>query len=427
MDSQRNAFVASELTVHHLKHRFVERNVNRLCSLSEALRLPITNIDPQTILENAVRSTGLSDFGSDAFREPMERTIEAAHAPQYTALGHAFLRALFVRAASHRLQLFDLVKNQPEIFQKEVKRPIFVLGFPRTGTTVLQNLLEQEPGRRALRFYELSNPIPLHDDPKVDKARRLRNAKRDLWITYQCVPELRAVHETMPDTTEECWYLFSNTYAVYNMCISQGLKDFGEWLLTQDLTWAYQEYKLQLQLLMHANPAESLVLKCPEHLWFLEPLLKVFPDAVIVWTHRDPLESVASYSSMVSLARRTMEGVFDPPDVGAHIAHTFHQGVTRAMEVRDRVGEDRFFDVNFSDLVKNRRGTVEQICERFDLPLTDAGRANMKTWLDTPRHDGKGKHKYHHGFFDLDPKAIRAKYRDYIERFNIPITKFVEE
>ena len=139
-----------------------------------------------------------------------------------------------------------------------------------------------------------------------------------------------AVHEIRADSVEECWPLFSPTFAVLNYDLQSGFEDFGRWLLEHDMSGPYREYRRELQLLAHHRSTGNFVLKCPEHLWFLDALFEVFPDACVVWTHRDPLDSVASYSSLMSLNRRMIYGRFDPVEIVTHVVNPSGQVVPGA-------------------------------------------------------------------------------------------------
>ncbi|MCO4774105.1 MAG: sulfotransferase, partial [Deltaproteobacteria bacterium] len=287
-----------------------------------------------------------------------------------------------------------------------------------TGTTVLQNMLEQAPHRRALQFWETTSPIPWHDDLEKDRAARIKRSDNDLKLAYRVVPEMAEVHEVKSTTAEECWPLLSNTFAVVNFDICHGLKPYGEWLMDFDMEWAYREYRRMLQILLWRIPAKQLVLKCPEHLWKLDALLKVFPDACVVWTHREPFDCVASYSSMISLSRRTLQGRIDPSVIGPHIADRFQRGVTRAMAARDALGdEDRFFDVDFKTLIGDRVGMVNRIEQHFGLELTDP--ALLQGWLDQKRADGRGKHRYDPAMWGVEEGRINEQFRVYMERFGL--------
>jgi hypothetical protein len=392
---------------------------NAGCALSEALGLPFTRLEVDSVLRAAKRKTGLTDTGDPRFLEPLAKVFEQVNDfSRYTPLARGFIRTIAARTVVHRLQIEQFFKDHPEADDIAIERPIFVLGFPRTGTTVLQNLLEQAPQRRALQFWETTSPIPWHEDLDRDRAARIKRSDTDLFWAYKVVPEMREVHEVRSDTAEECWPLLANTFAVVNFDICHGLKPYGHWLMDYDMTWAYAEYRRMLKMLLWRIPAQQLVLKCPEHLWTLDALLAVFPDACIVWTHREPFDCVASYSSMISLSRRTLEGRIDPLDIGAHIAARFESGVARAMKARDALGdESRFFDVDFKELVGDRVGMVGRIEDHFELPRTDPAR--LRAWLDEKRADGRGSHRYDPAMWGLDESAINTQFAAYMERFGL--------
>ena len=412
----------SDVSLRSLDHGPLERLADRVCALSELLGLPFTDLSPESVLRAARRGTGLTDFGDDRFREPMARTLDVVGNRDYTPLGRAFIRGVAVRLARHRLRIEQWFKDHPETSQIPIDRPIFVLGFPRSGTTLLQNLLQQAPSRRALRFWELTNPIPEHANPSRDRSARMRRAERDLRWAYRFVPEMEEMHDARPDSPEECWPLLANTYSVLNFDLCHGFRPYGDWLLDWDMTWPYREYRRQLQLLLWPERVDQLVLKCPEHLWFLDALLEVFPDACIVWTHRAPRDCVASYSSLISLSRRTLQGHIDPRRIGPHIADRFQQGVTRAMATRDALGdESRFFDVQYGDLVRDPVGTTNRIEEYFGLDPTD--RLLLDDYLAGSRADGPGRHRYVPEMWGLDEASVDERFADYLQRFGVDMSE----
>ena len=403
-----------------LQHRLLERLASGACAVSEALHLPFTRLDVDHILNGAKRSTGLSDWGDERFIDGLKQTLKVIDEPEYTPLARAFISTVCGRIVVNRLKIEQWFKDHPEALDIPIEKPVFVLGFPRTGTTVLQNMLEQPPERRAPQFWELTSPVPWHADLERDRRSRIKRIESDLYWAYKFAPEMAEVHEVRATTAEECWPLLSNTMSVVNFDICHGLKPYGEWLMGQDMDWAYAEYRRMLQMLLWRIPARQLVLKCPEHLWFIDSILKVFPDACIVWTHRAPFDCIASYSSMISLSRRTLQGRIVPLEIGPHIADRFNTGVTRAMAARAAHGdESRFFDVPFTELVQDRIGMVHRIEEHFGLAQTD--RALLQGWLDSERSDARGRHRYDAAMWGLEPEAINARFKDYIDRFDIEV------
>jgi len=413
--------MAPALTVSDEQYRWPIRILDMLAGGLSSVGVPLGRVEKEAILASARKSTGLSDFGDPFYEEGLDQLVEAAGQIGLTNLAGIMLRQTFIRAAQNRLWMEEHLKKNPHILDIEVKRPIFVLGFPRTGTTILQNLLCLDDDRRALKFWELLTPVPTDLPPERDEFVRIRAANRILSAAYIAAPEMAKVHYIDAMTNEECWPLMANAFTVMNYDLQSGLKGYGEWIMQRDMVDSYREYKRYLQLLLSQRPAQQLVLKCPEHLWFIDALLEVFPDACIVWTHRDPVPTIASYCSLISMQWRTLYGRFNPHDLGAHITHRFHQGVLRAVKVRETADPKRFFDVNFHNLVADYNGTVREFSEYFDLPFSEEMPGRIEAYLGNERADAKGKHKYSVDRYGIDVDAVHELYADYISSFSVEV------
>ncbi len=411
----------TQLTVKHEEYTWPLKVLNGVAGIAETMGLPIGRCEVQSILDSVRRATGHQDWGDDAFIQPLELLCDTVQRAGFTPLARIVMRQSFTRAVSNRLELQAIIARHPEIRERRIERPVFVLGFPRTGTTVLQNLLCLHPERRGLQFWELVTPVPSADDPVKDRASRLRNARMMLKAAYLIAPDQEHVHRIGPETYEECWPLFCNTFCVMNYDLQSGLAGYGKYLYERDMVGPYREYKEFLQLNAWRNDTTNLVLKCPEHLWFLDALLEVFPDACIVWTHRDPLPTIASYCSLISVQWRTLYGKIDPRIIGAHISTRFLEGTQRAMAARAKADPKRFFDVNFHNLVQDQAGTVREICSYFDLPYRDGMDAQVAAWLESDRDDHKDAHKYSIQRYGLDAEDIHARYADYIQMFDVKV------
>lgn len=412
----------SDYTVTQLEYTPLFRAIDAVLRALDRLGLPYTQLDAGGILREARRSTGLTDWGSDDFIEPLERLLQTARHKGLTGIARFSTHQICVKAVQNRLWIEDYIRRHPEVEDIPIERPVFILGFPRTGTTLLQNLMAQGEGLRPLRFWELSAPVPAHADRERDLRIRKRRAAAIVRAAYFVAPEQRQIHQLGVETAEECWPLFFNAFQVMNYDLTAEFRDFGDWMMGRDMVPAYAYYKRQLQILAHHTPTRHFVLKCPEHLWFVRALLEVFPDACVVWTHRDPVASVASYCSLSSLQRRMLYGHIDRPAIGAHIRDRFRVGVERAMAARAQIGDDsRFFDVDFKSLVTDPIAMVRRIEDHFGLPQAPGSGADMQAWLDNGRKDKRGRHRYSADQWGLDAAAIHAEYAPYIERFSIPL------
>jgi hypothetical protein len=311
----------------------------------------------------------------------------------------------------------DYIKRHPEVLDLQIRRPIIVLGFPRSGTTLLQTLLAASPDRAPIEFWELMSVTPVNEaDQEADRAVRIRDLDRILRAAKLFVPELNRIHESTPTTPEEDWQLLVPSFQALTFELAYGLEDYGRWLQTEaDMAWAYSELKQRLQIILHQRPREQLVLKCPDHLWFIDAVLKVFPDACIVQTHRDPVRCITSYTSMISLQERTLTGRIRWKPLAARLTKMFLNGAHRAHEARLRHDPRQFFDVPFDELVRDPEGIVRRIFKHFDLVPPCASLVSSE--LKKPRADRPGSHRYSCDRLGIDPEAIRNQFQWYTDAY----------
>jgi hypothetical protein len=411
--------MSQDLTVKREEYRWSLKALNAGATLLHRLGLPFGQLGEASLLAGARKATGLEDWGGEHFLEPLRVMLDDVESSSLTTLARISTRDIGLHCLGNRLRLTEYFKQHPHVAAQKIDRPVFILGFPRTGTTVLQNLLSLKEGRRALPFWEIMNPVPFHDDPKKDIAARIRAANAKLRIAYWVLPEMAAVHEIRAESLEECWPLMANGFTVMAWDMGSGWRSYGEWLLGHDMRSSYAEYKQCLQVMAQRVPGSDFVLKCPDHMWFVDALLENFPDACIVWTHRDPVASIASYCSLISLNWRLMYGKFDPVEVGTHIENRFLNGIERAMAVRERVGEEHFYDVDFVQLCTDPAAVIGQVTDHFD--LGDISDETIQGYLDNKRADAKGSHKYSIERYGLNVGRIHERYAAYIDRFNIPV------
>lgn len=405
--------------VRENSYSFLMRVLDTLFRWLQPLGITPKKLDAEDITRKAKKRTGLSDTGSGMHEVGMKQLVKAVNDSAVTDFGKFTSTGFGVDALSNRLRMVDYFKKHPEVADVKIERPVFILGFPRTGTTLLQNLMHLSEDRRALEFWELTNPVPVHNNPEVDVKKRQRITKSRLAIANFVVPEMKFIHEVRHDSLEECWSLFIPQFTVPNWDMTSRWPDYGKWMLQHNMHESYEEYKKYLQVMVHRVPDKRLILKCPDHLWHLDALLEVFPDACIVWTHRDPGRSIPSYCSLASLNWRLVYGEFNPKELGPYIEERFMTGIQRGLAVRDKVGEERFLDVNFKTLLEDPILAVNKITDYFD--LTPVEESKLQEYLNMDRPDNRGKHKYSDNYYGLDADQIRKHYSEYIKRFSISI------
>ena len=408
-------------TVNRMEAQPSVKLVNMLMDIGKKLGLKIWELDRDSILERARMKTGLTDLGNEKYVEVLDRLIDNARNTEITPLGIYAIYFLALKTAMNRLYIEDYIRRNSDVENIPIESPVFVVGFPRTGTTLLQNVLSLGPAYRALYLWELATPYPLHESRELDRKLRIRKVDLPLRLIRVGVPEMSVAHEVKADSVEECWILLANTLALGNTDIATGLHQWNQWLMAMDRTWVFEDYKRMLQIQAHVTPTERFVLKCPSHIWNLKFILKTFPDACIVWSHRNPVNSIASFCSLMGLGRRIFYGHIDAELVGEMMEDRFHSGVDELMKFRQLEGDDRFYDINFETLIENIPRAVSDIKRYFNLPYDKESDGRVREYLQRHRGDKPGKHRYSPEQFDLDRDEIIKRFGDYIERFSIKV------
>lgn len=394
-------------------------NVLKRCGLPE----PEFTVD--SVIRSAQRMAGLTDFGGDeSFREPMKILLEDyAAETRYGYLGRCMARQRCVGLASNRLLIQDELRRFPEIREERITRPLFVLGLPRTGTTLLNNLLAQDPNCRPLLTWEAFGPSISAKEEKRRVDPRIQRAKWLVWAIYYAAPQMRAAHPMDPLGPEECLGLLASTFV--SVFLAEGPR-YRDWLMTlgrEETSAAYRHYKQQLQALQRRRSGEHWILKSPAHLYAIDGLIDVFPDACIVQTHRDPIEVVPSGCSMSAMVQGILYENFDLHQFGAYYVETLLKCLDRSAKARDSIAPERFFDLQFEELMQDPLGCVHRIYEHFGYELSAEMETRMQRLMkENPRHK-HGVHRYDLTQFGLQADAIRREFAPYCERFQIQTAK----
>jgi hypothetical protein len=387
-----------------------------------AAGLPLVRLDRDALVARAIRRTGLEDFGDGAFHDPLGRLLESLeNEAELTLLGRMVARTDVMRLLENRLRMVDVRRRNPEIDAGEIAPPVFVVGLPRTGTSILHELLAQDPASRVPMTWEVMHPWPPPERATYESDARIAAVERHFAGVDRLIPGFRSMHAMGARLPQECVALTAHDFASMLFSTTYRIPTYDRWLETADLRPVYASHRRQLQYLQWRCPAERWVLKSPGHLWALDALLAVYPDARIVQTHRDPLRVVASLTSLVTLLRRLGSDRVDPPAIGAEWTGKLADGLARAAAVRGRglPPEARLLDVHFSELMCDEIGTVRRIYEHFGMNLTAETETRMRRYLAANPADRHGRHRYTLAAAGLDAQVERARYAAYEERFGV--------
>jgi hypothetical protein len=397
--------------------------------MMEAVRPVAETLDLglDALTAQASAETGLDDFGDDRFREPLTVLIGALEADTTrSALGRVAAHGLLTQLLRNRLLLQDLLTEHPEIRDVRIERPIVIVGQPRTGTTHLHNLIASDPAMRSLPYWESLEPVlpRAERDAVAAGAPDPRRERTGVGLGFLDVamPHFKRMHEMTVDHVHEEIQLLAiagSTMLFETMGLMPAWK---HWYTDNDQTPFYEDLRTILQVLQWQRGGTRWVLKSPQHMEQIQPLLAVFPDATFVFTHRDPVSVMASNATMLTYTARSSHDVIDPHAIGTYWSDRIEEMLNAGMRDHERFPPGQMIDVAFTDFMADEAATVERIYEVADQPFTDVTRAAMDTFVaDNPRGRHGGLVYDLEGDFGVDPAARRAAMRPYTDRFDITL------
>jgi len=327
----------------------------------------------------ATQATGLHDFGPDDFSDGLGVLLDSYNREAgLTERGVRVTRAMIRGALTARLISEAAWKEHPEHAQSMITRPLFVTGLPRTGTTALHRLLVADPAHQGLEMWlcEMPQPRPPRASWADDPVFQYIQAGCEKHHTAH--PEFMGVHYMAADQVEECWQLLRQSMRSISWECLAHLPSYSAWLSTQDWTGPYRRHRRNLQLIGLPDAGKRWVLKNPSHLFALDALLEVYPDALVIQTHRDPGTAIASVCSLAAQASAGWSEVFTGDVVGRDQLELWASGLERFRAERARHDQAQFFDVRYEDLVADPVGTAEAAYAYFGLPFTGAAADAMR-------------------------------------------------
>ena len=377
------------------------------------------------VLEAAQQATGLSDFGPNDFLPRLRLWLSEIRADAtQTELGRAMMYQLVVTYLVNRLRIEDTVKKHPDILDIKIDRPIFVAGLPRSGTTYLQSLLSADTRLRSLPMWEATCPVPGPEDaPTAEDENPRRTRARAAWDQFDAiVPYTKNIHEMSPDEMSEDVELQCLDFGSYYPEWRVHAPRWRDYYFATDHTPIYRYMKKALQVMTWLRGPNRWVLKCPQHMEQLIPLLTVFPDATVAITHRDPVASIQSALVGVCYISRITRTSIPADEFAPYWVDRYERLLRACVRDRDEVSEARVLDVYFDKMMADPMGVIVAIYAKAGLPLTDQTRAEMNDFM---KRNPRGKHGqivYNlKRDFGLTADAIRSQFKFYFDRFPVKI------
>ncbi len=385
--------------------------------LAEQLRL-----EPDALLADAAAQTGLEDFGDSGFEERLEILLRALREEAgLSPFGVVSNYNLLLQLLKNRLLVQNLVARHPEIHDVRIVRPIIIAGLPRTGTTHLHNLIAADPALRSLPYWESLEPVLAESERPApgEPDPRLARTAAALGVVDAMLPLFKRMHEMTVDHVHEEIQLLAIDFSTMLFDTIAPMPSWREYYRSHDQTPHYAYLRTVLKVLQWLRGGARWVLKSPQHLEQLGPLRAVFPDAMFVLTHRDPVSITVSMATMVAYTARMHVERPDPVAIGRYWSARVEDLLAACVRDRHLLPAEQSIDVRFHELTADDVGMVERIYALAGQPMTPAVRAAMDAFMaDHPR----GKHGalvYDLADFGLDAVERRAALRSYSERFGV--------
>jgi hypothetical protein len=379
-------------------------------------RAPLRAVD---VIETAQRRCGFDDFGGGDFFESLSRLLDSCQREaQLNLVGRIVLRADLIRLLYSRLFIQRDRKAYPRIVRQEIREPLFIVGLPRSGTTVLHTLLAIDPEHRVPLTWEVMTPSPPTRD---NEKRRIQRAISSCNCFNWLAPTFRHVHPVGAELPQECVSLMAPTFMSDQFDAMYYVPSYRAWFFRQDLRPAYEYHRRFLQHLQVRQNARRWVLKAPTHMFALPTLLAVYPDALFVQTHRAPLDAMASVSSLITILRRVFSDAVDPPTVCREAIDYWSKTLDTFLQQRDRLAEHRICDVNYVEICRDPLAVVRHIYAHFGWSLSPKVEQRMRRALASQRQERYRLHRYDLSQFGVQEAESAPRFAAYCDRFGLDV------
>lgn len=377
---------------------------------------------PDRLIATACEETGYDDFGADGWQHGLELVADGlVNDARLSPIGVEVAYLDLMRALKNRLDVIAWRKQHPEIAAKGIDAPIVIVGQPRTGTTILYDLLAQDPDLRAPLTWEVDAPCPVpqpqtyHDDPRIAATQA------SIEMSEQIIPGFMAFHPMGALVGQECVRITASEFTSMIFSVQYRLPTYYRWLLYEaDHAGAYRFHRIFLQHLQSGVPGQWL-LKSPAHLWQLDALLTEYPDALIVQTHRDPLNVISSIAALTHHLRRMGTDQSTIAECAAQSYEEIAVGLEREMALRDSgtVPAAQVIDIHYADFIRDPWTTIGGIYRRLGRELRPDTEQRMRDFLQAHPGDG-GRGRYAWSDTGLVADEVRERVSGYQERYAVP-------
>lgn len=379
---------------------------------------PECPLDADALCAKASADTGLSDFGPGDYRERLDvylaalRDIEGLHPAGVVNFYGQLLQLL-----KNRLLLADLLHRHPEINDIELRSPVVIAGLPRTGTTHLHNLLASAPTFRTMPYWESNEPFPLPAEAAVQPDPRRARMDVAVSVINLVMPHFALMHEMTTDHVHEEIQLLANDFSTMLFETLAHVPGWRDYYQAHDQTPHYRYLATQLRAMQFLRGGRRWLLKSPQHLEQVPVLDRVFPDSIVVFTHRDPVPVALSMVAMITYSARMHRSAVPVEEIAGYWIDRLERMLNALVRDRDVIGPERSVDIRFDDFMAGELGVAERVYALAGEPFSDAARAAITGYLAGHQRGRLGTVATSAEMFGLAEDDLRDRFAPYVERF----------
>ncbi len=396
------------------------RALNAVGNTIRRLGREVPSLDPAAVVRAATKKAGSHDLGSDSYQEPLGVFLASCEAEaELTTFGRILVTKMLAAALTNRIELHRWALDHPAITKETIDSPWIIVGLPRTGTSLLSMLLGLDPMARPLRQWEAAHLIPPPTLEGAEEDPRIALTAKELDGLMKLNPPLRAMHPFGATLAQECVSLFMYDVRTLALETQAHVPAYARWLEQADMAPAYAQHKLALQALQSAQPTERWILKTPNHLWHLDALLTAYPDARIIWTHRDPGPVVTSLASLANAGQRPLTSRTDPRPAAEEWKRKCAFALSSAVAYDEKTVAGWCQHLSYEALVADPVAAVRGLYATFGDEVSGLHARRMEAFLEQRPQDAFGHHRYDPADFGWTYAGLAEEFADYTSRYQV--------
>ncbi|MEM8499022.1 MAG: sulfotransferase [Pseudomonadota bacterium] len=379
-------------------------------------------LNAQALLNQSRADTELTDLNGDEVLDALDRLVHALNEEaKLNDIGMYRAQASITNALKNRLKIEAYIRENPEVLNEKIERPIFIAGLPRTGTTALHHMMNEDSANRTIRLWEGADLVPPAETASYSTDPRIEQSRQGVQLTEQFLPGFLKTHLLDAESPDECHMFFNQTLVSVEFTSSYNIPSYTNWVYQQNFEPLYAYHKKQMQLLQFKKPGRW-VMKTPLHQLGVRAILSNHPDAIVVQTHRAPMTIVASGFSFNEVVRSGNSDHIDRKVIGRdwmEMMRIYSEEFESARAEMESKHQGQFLDVYHDDFVNNPWPDLERIYSAANTSISEQGRVSMNNWLENNPKGRYGKHEYRLEDYGVTRADVESLFAGYVQRYHV--------